>query len=84
MRRIVTASFVVLLGVIAVPAPSLAGDGLACTVIGTPGPDELHGTSGSDVICGLAGDDRLVGREGNDILDGGRGDDTLEQVEGPT
>ncbi len=61
--------------------------GRACTVIGTPGEDQLRGTSGRAVICGLSsndklygngGDDRLIledGVEGNDVGEGGAGRD---------
>jgi Ca2+-binding RTX toxin-like protein len=40
----------------------------ACTITGTPGPDELVGTTGTDVICGGAGDDLIVGGGGADII----------------
>jgi Ca2+-binding RTX toxin-like protein len=79
MRRIARWSLAVSLAVVAsVPfgsAPSLGG--LACTITGTDGTDELHGTSGNDVICGLKGDDELFGEGGNDLLRGGAGDDFL-------
>jgi RTX calcium-binding nonapeptide repeat (4 copies) len=48
-----------------------------CTVVGTPGPDVLHGTARADVICGLGGNDVIRGAAGNDILRGGAGDDRL-------
>lgn len=51
--------------------------GGACTVTGTPDPDELVGTSGPDVICGLGGDDTITGGGGDDVLAGGPGDDDL-------
>jgi uncharacterized delta-60 repeat protein len=55
----------------------LLGDGLACTITGTPGHDTLPGTPGDDVICGLGGDDTLVGGPGDDTLVGGPGADRL-------
>jgi Ca2+-binding RTX toxin-like protein len=79
MRRIARWSGIVSLAVMASvpfgPTPSLGG--LACTITGTDGPDELHGTSGNDVICGLKGDDELFGADGNDLLRGNAGDDFL-------
>jgi len=67
--------------------PTIEDDILAAieNVIGTPGPDELHGDStansldggpGDDVISGRDGDDVLAGGEGNDSIDGGGGFDT--------
>lgn len=59
----------------------------SCTIVGTPGPDVLHGSQGDDVVCGLegndvlsgaGGDDILIGGPGRDLLDGGAGDDRLE------
>ena len=52
-----------------------------CTVVGTDGPDELHGSAAADVICGRGGDDRLGGGRGADRILGGRGHDAL--VGGP-
>ncbi|MDP9219550.1 MAG: hypothetical protein M3P23_03315 [Actinomycetota bacterium] len=49
----------------------------ACTIVGTPNSDVIHGTSGKDVICGGAGNDFLYGMQGNDVLIGGAGDDQL-------
>jgi hypothetical protein len=49
----------------------------ACTMTGTPGPDQLVGTTGDDVICGLGGRDVIAGRGGIDIISGGRSEDTL-------
>jgi hypothetical protein len=49
----------------------------ACTITGTPGPDQLVGTAGNDVICGLGGRDVIAGRGGQDVISGGRGEDTL-------
>jgi Ca2+-binding RTX toxin-like protein len=63
-------------------------NGLAATVVGTEGSDDLrmNGTPGPDVIVGLggddilgrtAGDDVICGGDGRDELFGGRGNDTL-------
>ncbi len=60
--------------------------GLAATIVGTDGDDELVGTPGDDVIAGLggqdevdagAGDDVVCGDAGADVLTGGDGDDRL-------
>ncbi|NND73647.1 MAG: hypothetical protein HKN44_01450 [Ilumatobacter sp.] len=48
-----------------------------CTIVGTPGDDDLVGTPGPDVICGLGGDDVIYGRDGDDTIIGGPGDDYL-------
>jgi Ca2+-binding RTX toxin-like protein len=50
---------------------------LACTIIGTSGPDTLAGTAGDDVICGLEGNDQLTGGTGFDTMVGGPGRDRL-------
>lgn len=53
----------------------------ACTIVGTPGADELRATGSGDTVCGLGGDDVILGGPGADLLFGGRGNDTL--VGGP-
>jgi hypothetical protein len=58
-------------------APGAAFAAPRCTVVGTPGPDVLHGTGHADVICGRGGDDTVSGGGGNDVLLGGAGDDHL-------
>ncbi|MEO8291327.1 MAG: hypothetical protein ABI649_10085 [Gaiellaceae bacterium] len=50
---------------------------LACTIVGTDGPDLLVGTNGNDVICAKGGADIVTGHGGNDIIKGGTGSDTL-------
>jgi Tol biopolymer transport system component len=50
---------------------------LPCTLVGTPGHDQLQGTPQPDRICGLAGADKINGGPGNDYLDGGSGNDTI-------
>ena len=52
-------------------------NGLAATIVGSPGDDEIAGTPGDDVIAGLGGSDRILGLEGNDTICGGDGDDDL-------
>ncbi len=61
-------------------------DGLAATIVGTPGNDTIVGTPGNDVmvglggsdgIQGLGGNDRICGGDGNDQIDGGAGNDRL-------
>lgn len=51
--------------------------GEACSVVGTPGVDELSGTWRNDVICGLAGSDYLMGFGGNDRILAGSGIDEV-------
>jgi Ca2+-binding RTX toxin-like protein len=67
--------------------PPATCNGLAATLVGTEGSDDLRGgTPGPDVIVGLgggdilgrtAGDDVICGGDGRDELSGGRGNDTL-------
>jgi glucose/arabinose dehydrogenase len=61
--------------------------GMAATIVGTPGNDNITGTQGNDVIVGLDGNDNINGGGGNDVIcgDGGRdilgggpGSDTLD------
>lgn len=52
-------------------------NGKTCTIIGSPGADNLRGTSSADVICGFGGDDTISGGKGNDTIDGGTGDDEI-------
>lgn len=52
-------------------------DGHICTIVGTPGDDELRGTTGADVICGLAGNDRVTHVDDNDLVFAGDGDDIV-------
>jgi hypothetical protein len=58
--------------------PALA----SCTIVGTPGDDDLAGTPGDDVICGLGGDDMISGLGGADSLWGGDGEDRVDGGEG--
>lgn len=83
MKRISTLLFITLLAstILATPANAtgeLAGNGMACTITGTEGDDELVGTSEGDVICGLGGDDEIDAGAGDDVVDGGPGDDFIE------
>lgn len=50
---------------------------LACTLVGSAGPDVLYGNASADVLCGRAGGDSLRGHGGSDILRGNRGGDNL-------
>jgi SpoIID/LytB domain protein/uncharacterized repeat protein (TIGR01451 family) len=64
------------------PDPRHANDSrsiktLACTHMGTAGPDVLRGSHGEDVICGLGGEDTIYGFGGNDIIYGGPGNDLV-------
>jgi Ca2+-binding RTX toxin-like protein len=58
-------------------AGSAGGQTLECTIMGTPGSDQLMGTPGADVICGLGGNDRIFARGGDDVVIGGRGADRI-------
>jgi uncharacterized delta-60 repeat protein len=52
--------------------------GLAATIIGTPGDDRpLVGASRADVIAGLGGNDQIIAQDGDDIICGGAGDDLV-------
>ena len=59
------------------PAQAQTCNGLAATIIGTAGNDEIAGTNGDDVIVGLGGDDNILGGAGNDTICGGDGNDNL-------
>ncbi|MGI8521254.1 MAG: calcium-binding protein [Actinomycetota bacterium] len=54
------------------------------TVVGTSGPDVIHGgyvidgRGGDDLICSLNGPDKVYGGEGDDKIDGGDNQDTIE------
>jgi Ca2+-binding RTX toxin-like protein len=64
------------------PSPGACPTGLAVTITGTPGNDDLVGTAGSDIILGLGGNDRITGLGGNDTICGGDGDDQLTGADG--
>jgi Ca2+-binding RTX toxin-like protein len=49
----------------------------AATIVGTNGPDRLHGTAFADRIDGKAGNDAIFGHAGDDLLVGGLGNDSL-------
>jgi Ca2+-binding RTX toxin-like protein len=51
--------------------------GRQAKIVGTDGPDVLHGTPERDVILGGGGDDEILGSLGNDLLCGGVGDDLI-------
>ena len=52
--------------------------GLAATIEGTDGDDDLLGTTGPDVIAALDGDDSIVGRGGEDVICDGPGSDAID------
>jgi sugar lactone lactonase YvrE len=65
--------------------PPRCGGQLA-TIVGSPGPDRLHGSrfadvivglGGGDVIRGLGSGDRICGGSGPDRIDGGKGGDWI-------
>jgi Ca2+-binding RTX toxin-like protein len=58
-------------------APTNKCHGREATLIGTAGPDVIHGTKKADVIVGLGGNDKLIGLGGNDTICGGKGKDKL-------
>ncbi|HEX2032227.1 MAG TPA: calcium-binding protein [Actinomycetota bacterium] len=67
-------------GLIAAPPVSAAPKcfGMAATIVGTGGGDDIFGTPGVDVIVGLGGKDLLVGFGGADRLCGGDGADDID------
>jgi len=52
-------------------------NGLAASIVGTEGDDELIGTDEADVIVGLGGNDRIWGLDGNDTICAGDGADSV-------
>jgi hypothetical protein len=67
---------------VATGQPMVCPVGLAPTLSGTPGNDNLVGTAGDDVIFGLGGNDKITGLGGNDTICGGDGNDDLYGVDG--
>jgi Ca2+-binding RTX toxin-like protein len=70
---------------------TLTGNGVANSLEGGPGNDEVTGAGGNDTLLGIfnndtlsggAGDDLLVGAGGDDELEGGSGADVLDSGEG--
>jgi Ca2+-binding RTX toxin-like protein len=59
------------------PPPTPLCSGMAATIVGTSGNDNITGTSGNDVIVGLDGNDAINGGGGNDVICGDGGRDTL-------
>jgi Ca2+-binding RTX toxin-like protein len=59
-----------------------AAAGIAPTIDGKDGNDQLSGHKGNDRLLGGAGDDVLYGNGGDDTLDGGAGNDLLTGGEG--
>jgi hypothetical protein len=51
--------------------------GLAATIVGTTGNDEIVGTSNLDVIAAQAGNDTVFGLDGNDVVCGNQGKDKI-------
>ena len=67
------------------PSDVLAVNGRRCTVLGTPGADELRPLAvppNEQVICGLGGPDRLLGGAFAETLDGGAGNDIIWGAKG--
>ena len=52
--------------------------GVAATIVGTAGGDDIDGTRGRDVIVGRGGSDDIEGKGGNDLICGGKGGDDIE------
>ncbi len=53
-------------------------NGLAATIIGTPGDDVIFGTNKSDVIMSFGGNDTIFGGNGDDVICAGYGDDIVD------
>jgi Ca2+-binding RTX toxin-like protein len=51
--------------------------GVAATIVGTPGNDEIVGTDNRDVIATLGGNDKVFALSGNDLVCGNNGSDNL-------
>ncbi|MES2941633.1 MAG: calcium-binding protein [Pseudomonadota bacterium] len=59
------------------PAP-VVGTGLADSLAGSSGNNEIYGRADNDTALGLAGNDSLFGEDGDDVLDGGVDHDSLK------
>jgi hypothetical protein len=57
------------------PAPRCAG--VQATIVGTVGPDHIHGTPRRDVIVARGGADEIDARRGNDLVCAGLGNDEV-------
>lgn len=67
------------------PSDVRAANGRRCTVLGTPGADELRPLAVApieQVICGLGGPDVLLGGGSAETLDGGSGNDVIWGAKG--
>ncbi|NND75510.1 MAG: ExeM/NucH family extracellular endonuclease [Ilumatobacter sp.] len=53
-------------------------NGLAATIVGTPGDDTIVGTNQADVIVTFGGDDTIIGGNGDDVICAGYGDDVVD------
>jgi RTX calcium-binding nonapeptide repeat (4 copies) len=62
--------------------PTHVGDGRDNLIVGTPGPDVIHGGGGDDVILGLGGHDVILGGFGDDKIEAHGGDDLVCAGEG--
>ena len=58
--------------------PATPCGGLAPTIVGTGGDDNIEGTDGPDVIVAMGGKDYVYAGGGNDVVCGGDSDDYLE------
>lgn len=67
----------------AIAAPTVAAQslwscgGVAATIVGTPGDDQIRGTNGDDVIVAREGNDTILAMDGDDIVCAGKGDDVV-------
>jgi Ca2+-binding RTX toxin-like protein len=52
-------------------------NGVAATIVGSSGSDDIEGTPGRDVIATLGGDDKIRAEGGNDLICGGPGNDDI-------
>jgi Ca2+-binding RTX toxin-like protein len=80
--RIAIAGMALAAVVFASTAPASEDDvprchGRRAKIVGTDGPDVLHGTPSRDVIWGGLGDDQIFGSLGNDLICGGPGADLI-------
>ena len=64
------------------PAAAPPCKGIAATIVGTDGPDQIPGTAAADVIAALGGNDTVSALAANDVVCGGPGKDTLKGGKG--
>lgn len=82
MRRLIAGAALIVVALVFVADAVGEGETPRCrghraTIVGSEGPDVLHGTPGRDVIWAGGGDDAIEGALGNDLICGGPGNDLI-------